>query len=166
VAFRTAHYGRYGKSATNNLFYPLYLGYPGFMRGLDYSSLYRIRNQMSDDEGDFSFDMLQGTRLLLGGLELKVPFTGPKRLALIPSGFLFTELNWFLDAGMAWNDGSAITLDKDKMNSNYRFPIFTTGPSVRINLFGALIIEPYYAIPFTLRDRWPGVWGLSFWPGW
>jgi outer membrane protein assembly factor BamA len=121
---------------------------------------------MSDDEGDFSFDMLQGTRLLLGGLELKVPFTGPKRLALIPSGFLFTELNWFLDAGMAWNDGSAITLDKDKMNSNYRFPIFTTGPSVRINLFGALIIEPYYAIPFTLRDRWPGVWGLSFWPGW
>jgi hypothetical protein len=166
VAFRAAHYGRYGNNANNNLFYPLYLGYPGFMRGFDYSSLYSIRDQIFDESGNFSFEKLQGTRLLLGGLELKVPFTGPERLALISSGFFFTELNWFLDAGLAWNNNSEITLDPDKMVGDARFPVFSTGPSIRINIFGALIIEPYYAFPFSLKERWPGVWGLSFWPGW
>ncbi len=166
IAFRAAHYGRYGNDANNNLFYPLYLGYPGYMRGFDYSSLYSIRDQIFDEAGNFSFEKLQGTRLLLGGLELKVPFTGPERLALISSGFFFTELNWFLDAGLAWNSNSTITLDPDKMLGGNRFPVFSTGPSLRINLFGALILEPYYAFPFSLKERWPGVWGLSFWPGW
>lgn len=166
VAFRATHIGRYGNDSRNNLFYPLYLGYPGFMRGFDYNSLFRIRDQIFDEQGNFSFDKLQGTRLFVGGLELKVPFTGPERLALISSGFFFTELNWFLDAGLAWNEGSTITFEPDKMFGSNRFPVFSTGPSVRINLFGALVLEPYYAIPFSLNNRWPGVWGLNFWPGW
>jgi Tol biopolymer transport system component len=164
VAFRASHFGRYGRNAQNNLFYPLYLGYPGYMRGYDYGSLYRRSDQIFGE--DFSFDQLQGSRMLLGGLELKVPFTGPERLAVIPSRFLFTELNWFLDAGMAWNEGSTITFNPDEMNGGTRYPVFSTGPSIRINLFGALILEPYYAIPFSMKERWPGVWGLNFWPGW
>ncbi len=166
VAVRAMHHGRYGKDAQNNLFYPLYLGYPNFMRGYDYNSLYSIRDEIFDDEGDFSFDHLQGTRLIVGGLEVKVPFSGPERLALISSGFFFTELAWFLDAGIAWREGDSLTLESDKMTADYRYPVFSTGPSLRINLFGALVLEPYYAIPFTLNDRWPGVWGLNFWPGW
>jgi Tol biopolymer transport system component len=164
IAFRVAHYGRYGKNANNNLFYPLYLGYPGYMRGFDYSSLYNMRENI----GNNFLQKLQGSRMLLGGLEFKVPFTGPKRLALISSGFLFTELNWFLDAGLAWENNSSITIDKNEMDITgpNRFPVFSTGPSIRVNLFGAIILEPYFAIPFTLKERFPAVWGLSFWPGW
>lgn len=167
VAFRVAHYGRYGRDAeSNTLFYPLFLGYPGFMRGFDYNSLYRLRDEISAEGSNFSMDHLQGTRLLLGGLEVKVPFTGPERLALISSGFFFTELAWFLDAGLAWEKGIDVTLDTSKMDANHRYPVFSTGPSLRINLFGALVLEPYYAIPFTLNQSWSGVWGLNFWPGW
>jgi len=166
LAFRITHYGRYGKDSFNNLFYPLYLGYPGFLRGFDYNSLYRVRDRIFDSNGTFSFEKLQGTRIVMGGLELKVPFTGPDRLALISSGFFFTELNWFLDAGLAWNSNSKVTFDPDRISPEYRYPVFSTGPSIRINLFGALVLEPYIAFPFTFKTRWPMVYGLNFWPGW
>ncbi len=177
IAFRGAHYGRYGKDAFNDLFYPLFLGYPGYMRGFDFNGLQNISN--FDDT--FNSNDIQGTKMLLGGLELKVPFTGPERLALISSGYFFTELNWFIDAGITWNDGDNFFLEYNpsplpsgnsdtgtfqESGPSNRFPVFSTGPSVRINLFGAIILEPYYAIPFTFGQRFPGVWGLSFWPGW
>ncbi|MFW5759251.1 MAG: tolB protein precursor, partial [Bacteroidota bacterium] len=177
IAFRGAHYGRYGKDAFNDLFYPLFLGYPGYMRGFDFNGLQNISN--FDDT--FNSNDIQGTKMLLGGLELKVPFTGPERSALISSGYFFTELNWFIDAGITWNDGDNFFLEYNpsplpsgnsdtgtfqESGPSNRFPVFSTGPSVRINLFGAIILEPYYAIPFTFGQRFPGVWGLSFWPGW
>lgn len=170
VAFRVSHFGRYGKDSDNNLFYPLYLGYPTYMRGFDYSSLNKISNDIpgveSQKDLENFFNNLQGSRMMLGGLELKVPFTGPERLALISSGFFFTELGWFLDAGIAWREGQDLDWNFTNDAENQRYPVFSTGPSLRINLFGAIILEPYYAIPFTLDRRLKGVWGLSFWPGW
>ncbi len=165
IAFRAMHHGRYGQQAQNDLFYPLYLGYPGFMRGYDYGSLYRVRDEFFDD--DFTFNHLMGSRMLIGGLEVKVPFTGPERLALISSGFFFTELAWFLDAGIAWNEGQSLVFDGTNIDSaRNRFPVFSTGPSLRVNLFGALILEPYFAWPFSSRGMGSGGWGLNFLPGW
>jgi hypothetical protein len=43
-------------------------------------------------------------------------------------------------------------------------PVFTAGASLRINLFGALIVEPYYAFPLVKGTR--GVFGLNLLPGW
>lgn len=165
IAFRAIHQGRYGDDAeTYDLFYPLYLGFPGYIRGYDYTSLRQIQSTF---EEEFMFDQLLGSRVLLGGVELRVPFTGPEQLALISSGFFFTELAWFLDVGVAWESDDRITLDKSKaMDPNRRFPLFSTGPSLRINLFGALILEPYYAFPFHTRGIREGVWGLNFLPGW
>ncbi len=163
-AFRGIHYGRYGKNADNSLFYPLYLGYPGFVRGYDYTTLRQIEKTFDDA---FTFEQLLGSRVMLGGLEIRVPFTGPEQLALISSGFFFTELAWFLDAGVAWTGDTRITLDPSKgMDPGRRFPVFSTGPSLRINLFGALILEPYLAFPFHTRGIREGVWGLNFLPGW
>ncbi len=163
-AIRGIHYGRYGKDADNDLFYPLYLGYPGFVRGYDYSTLGQIQNTFDDA---FAFEQLLGTRVLLGGVEVRIPFTGPERLALISSGFFFTELAWFLDAGVAWNSNNRITLDRSQANQpGKRYPLFSTGPSLRVNLFGALILEPYLAFPFHTKGIQEGVWGMNFLPGW
>ncbi len=163
-AMRGIHYGRYGKDSDNNIFYPLYLGYPGFVRGYDYSSLGQIESTFDDA---FAFEQLIGTRVLLAGLEVRIPFTGPEQLALISIGFFFTELAWFLDAGVAWNDNSRITLDRSQgLEPGNRFPLFSTGPSLRINLFGALVLEPYLALPFHTRGIQEAVWGLNFIPGW
>lgn len=173
LAFRMAHYGRYGQIPISDdprnpgrqySTFDFFLGYPNFLRGFDYNSLYRNQQEFFDET--FTFDNLLGTRVLLGGIEIKTPFTGPERLALISSGFFFTELGWFLDAGIAWNEGQDLTWRKSGSNSQMRFPVFSTGPSLRINLFGALILEPYYAFPFAIDQRWPGTWGLNFWPGW
>ena len=43
-------------------------------------------------------------------------------------------------------------------------PVFSAGASLRINLFGALILEPYYAIP--LQKNAKGSFGLNLIPGW
>ncbi len=164
LAIRGIHYGRYGPEADNDLFYPHYLGYPGYVRGYDYSTLGQIEETFDDA---FGFQQLQGTRVLLGGFEVRMPFTGPERLALIPSSFFFTELAWFIDAGVAWTGETSLTLDASEASEpGKRFPLFSTGPSLRINLFGALILEPYLAFPFHTKGIQEGVWGLNFLPGW
>ncbi len=163
-AFRAVHNGRYGRQANNDLFYPLYLGYPGWVRGFSYNTLYRLEDALDEK---FTLDQLLGTRILMGGIELRVPFTGPERLALITSNFLFTELAWFVDAGVAWDEGMRITLDKDNAyDPGRRYPVISMRPSIRVNLFGALILEPFYAWPLHTKGFGKGVWGLNFVPGW
>jgi len=162
IAFRATHFGRYGEDVQNNILFPLFLGFPGHLRGYDYGSLSRAIAGRDD-----SFEHLIGSRIFMSGLEFKVPFTGPERLALIPSQLFFTELAWFVDAGIAWNEGQDLVWDgRNRDTELYRFPVFSTGPSLRINLFGALIFEPFYAWTFSSRGANPGVWGLNFLPGW
>lgn len=167
LAFRGTHYGRYGSQADNqNLFYPLYLGYPGFVRGLDYNSLYKLQgsNLLVDNQ---IFDYLLGSKVILAGAEIRFPFTGPERLALIKSGFFFTELALFFDAGVAWSQGQSLTINPDFVRAqDKRYPFFSIGPSLRINVFGALILEPFLAFPFQTGFPSRGVWGLNFLPGW
>lgn len=166
-AFRGTHYGRYGKEADDqDLFYPLYLGYPGYVRGLDYNSLYKLQGSALMDE-QWSFENLLGSKALLAGAEIRFPLTGPERLALIPSGLFFTELTFFFDAGVAWRNDDQITFNPDELREpNKRYPYFSIGPSLRINVFGALILEPFYAFPFQTGGIGKGVWGFNFLPGW
>ena len=138
---------------------PMYLAQPWFIRGWselnssDLSSQYGIQ-----------IDQLGGSKLLFGGAEFRIPFTGPERLALIPSNFLFTDLNLFVDSGIAFREYEQLT-DPDR---GWPYPepawITSAGVSLRVNLFNALVLEPYYAWP--LRENSKGVFGLNFWPGW
>jgi hypothetical protein len=107
-------------------------------------------------------DQISGSKMLIGNIEMRLPFTGFPRLALIPSRFLFTELALFVDGGLAWRDL------KDFNNEQISKPalLASTGISLRINLFGSLILEPFYAFPIVDGKIHKGNFGFNFIPGW
>ncbi|GAA4333574.1 basic secretory protein-like protein [Mucilaginibacter gynuensis] len=178
--------GRFGNS--DNRLYPLYVGYPFLIRGYEAQSFY---NAQSASTNGFNIDQLSGDRIAVANFEVRLPLTGPEKLAQIKSGFLFTDLNFFFDAGLAWSKGDkiyfrkdppivgtrqlldangnpAVDMDNKPLTTNVygRVPALSAGVSIRVNLFGALILEPYYAIPFNRTDVKKPVFGLAFTPGW
>ncbi len=180
VAGRIYSYMRMGKDEA--ALYPLYIGYPYMIRGFETNNF--------DNSGKLSYTDLMGSRMAIANFEIRLPFTGPEKLAVVKSGFLFSDLNFFIDGGLAWTDGDIIKWDKtegDKVQAkdtngnpvfdevgdpvmvypqNLRMPVFSAGVSLRINLFGAMILEPYYAIPFNSTRAKFGTFGLNFAPGW
>ena len=164
---------RLGRDGEN--LYPLYAGYSYLIRGYEPNSFYNNQNL---NTSTFDINQLSGSKLAVFNFELRLPFTGPKKLAQIPSNFLFTDLNLFFDAGVAWTEDTKVVFksqpDQNKIG-NYpngqpyfieRVPALSAGISIRVNLFGAMILEPYYAFPFTRKDVNGGVFGLTFAPGW
>ncbi|PKP36456.1 MAG: tolB protein precursor, partial [Bacteroidetes bacterium HGW-Bacteroidetes-15] len=166
-AFKSFYYGRHGKSF--GFIYPLYLGYPWLIRGYDNNS---FSNQMNIDGPKIDPTQLMGNQMALVNFEIRFPFTGPERLTAFKSKFFFTELALFADAGVAFDyirtaklregfkDLSAL---KDLTNNPF---VSSVGISLRINVFGALILEPFYAIPFQLGGIDAVTFGLNFTPGW
>ena len=70
----------------------------------------------------------------------------------------------FIDTGVAWNQGDDPSFIWDP-NSEARTPIVSAGVSARAALFGAMVLELYYAVPFQRPEK-GGHWGVSFRPGW
>lgn len=166
-AVKAFHYARLGSDARNDLMPPLYLGYETLIRGYTYSAFEKSSSVNYDDV----YNNLLGSKMLISNFEIRFPFTGPERLAAIKSGFLFTDLNLFFDAGIAWGDYQAYDSDTGVYNDlSRKFEdtsiITSTGVSLRVNLFGQLIIEPYYAFPLQLDGNSNGVFGVNFTPGW
>lgn len=155
LGFRVFHYGRYGDGARQ--LPPLYVGDPTLVRGYTFSTFSRFQ-----DYG-LNLNELTGSKFLVSNFEIRLPFTGPERLSMLKSKFLFTELAFFVDGGVAWNDFSDFR-NEEGTNALRPQPIFSTGLSGRINVFGALILEPYYAIPIQQNTR--GVFGVNIIPGW
>jgi hypothetical protein len=77
---------------------------------------------------------------------------------LIKSKYLYSDLNLFFDAGLAWTKDKFPWLSNSDIrfywnpDPNYYTPIYSLGASLRINLFGYAILEPYIALPFQLED--------------
>jgi hypothetical protein len=107
LAARFYGYGRIGD--THDLLYPLFVGYPFLIRGYEYNSFY---NSSKVGTNGFTVNQLSGNRIAVGNFEVRLPFTGPEKLSQIKSKFLFTELNLFFDAGLAWNAGNQIKFQK------------------------------------------------------
>jgi Tol biopolymer transport system component len=152
LAFRALHYGRYGEN-TNALGAINNIAYPWFVRGYGYG-----RNSITD-ANNLSSNNFVGDKMFVTNFEVRIPFTGPEQLALIKSKFLLSDLNFFLDAGIVWNSFS----DFENTNSRPK-PVLSAGASVRVNLFGALILEPYWAVPIQKETQ--VVFGLNIVPGW
>jgi len=187
VTFAARFYG-YGRFGDSNGIYPLFIGYPFYIRGYEGQTFY---NNNSKASNGFNIDQLSGSRMAVFNFETRLPFTGPEKLAQIKSKFLFTDLNLFFDAGLAWNAGEHIYFQKNPpvlsrtavvdengvpqvdsngnpvFNTTYgRVPALSAGISLRINVFGAFVLEPYFAIPFNRTDVKKPVFGLGFTPGW
>lgn len=163
-AFRFYNYSRWGHDAEKDRMNPLYVGYPWLVRGYNNVS-YQGQEEVLDTTG-LSLNHLMGSKMQIVNFEFRIPFTGPKKLSLIPSKFLFTDLAFFVDGGLAWTNNDKPKLKWERTNFTNRVPVFSAGASVRINLFGYMIIEPYYAFPFQGNPQNKGVFGVNFTPGW
>lgn len=161
-AYRIYYYARYGIDEESTRLSPLFLGYPTLLHGYDAYSFYE-----TVEEENLSIDQLIGSRMLISNIELRLPFTGPKRLTLIKSDYVLTELAYFIDGGIAWEAGDKLSLTDGEVSSSIkRIPVFSTGLSLRINLFGMLVLEPYYAFPLQRTNLKYGVLGLNLAAGW
>ena len=177
LATRLFGYGRFGYLGNLATLSPLYIGYPFYVRGYESQSFYTSASKTPTN--GFDITQLSGNSIAVFNFEVRLPLTGPPKLTQIKSRFLFTELNLFFDAGLAWNQGDQIKLQSGpdaigtdpvtgliKYNPNQRVPVTSTGASIRVNLFGYLVLEPYMAFPFNRTDVSKPVFGLGFTPGW
>jgi Tol biopolymer transport system component len=167
-AARLYGYGRFGNASG---LYPLYVGYPFLIRGYEAQTFY---NSNSKPSNGFTIDQLSGSRIAVASFEVRLPFTGPEKLAQIKSKFLLSDLNLFFDAGLAWNQGDQIKFQTTPTDMGtdsqggpiQRVPALSTGISLRINILGAFVLEPYLAYPINRNDVTKPVFGIGFTPGW
>ena len=160
LAFRVYNYNRFGPDAESNQIAPLYVAYPFLIRGYDQTTV--RKNYVSK----ITIDQLSGSRLLVTNAEIRIPFTGPKQLSLIRSGLFYTDLAIFFDGGLVWDSQHPPELKWQITSPQDRIPLLSTGLSLRINVFGYMVLEPFYAIPFQNGGLKNGTFGLNFVPGW
>ena len=160
-AFRLYHYGRYGKESDSNRLLGFFIGYPWYVRGYEAGNFYG-----SELDGKISSNQLVGSKVMLSNFEMRIPFTGPRKYGWIKSNFLFSELALFYDAGIAWDNDSEPVWSLTTKDENSRIPVMSTGAALRINLLGALIVEPYYAFPFHQGKMHKGNFGINILSGW
>jgi hypothetical protein len=166
LAGRVMHYGRYLRDAEDDRLSPLWLGYETWIRGYSLGSYdpgqecTRMNNLNTCPE----LDRLMGSRVGVVNLEVRVPVFGIERYGLINFPYLPTDFVGFVDGGVAWtkNESPDWTF---KETSDKRIPVFSAGLAARVNLFGYLVGQIYYAYPFQRPER-GAHWGFTIAPGW
>ena len=164
-AGRAVHVGNYG-AEEGDLFSSEYLGYsfaPSYVRGYSFNS-FEPEECTSNDGTCAPLDRLVGTRVATLNAELRLPLLGTEAYGLFNFPYLPTELALFTDAGVAWTAESPPVFEWDR-DSNERIPVVSAGVSARMNLFGSLILEVFYAKPFQ-RPVKGGFVGVHLLPGW
>ncbi len=162
-AFRLEQSYRFGRDAESGVFPDFFIAYPWYVRGYTDKALMNYMQSTGDQNFTYS---LTGSRMIVSSFEIRLPFIGIHRLALIQSKFLFADLNAFFDAGYTWYEGQKFTWQLSNANQNVHAPLFSTGLSTRINVFGQMIIEPYMALPLSLKGYNAPVFGINFMSGW
>ncbi len=162
-AFRLLATGRFGPDAESQALPEYYLAYPWYIRGYNNNTLINYMQQTGNYQLTYG---LSGSRLAVFNFEIRLPFIGIDRLALIPSKFFFADLNAFFDAGLAWHSYDDVSINPFVYQNGVHIPMMSTGLSARINLFGQMIIEPYIALPLSLQGYSGLSLGLNLMSGW
>ena len=164
-AMRGLYYGRFGKDAESGRLTPLFLGQETLIRGYSFEN---FDVSECSDTGNTSecpeFDRLIGSKIGIANVELRIPLFGTREFGIIPWGFLPIEVTPFFDAGVAMQKGVSTDFSFAR-HTTARVPVFSTGISSRINLFGYGVLEAYYAYPFQRPEK-GAHWGFAFAPGW
>ncbi len=171
-SFRGMALGRIGRDGGN---FPVYLGSPDLVRGYTYAS-YAAQECSTPTASSYTgcpeLDQLIGTRVAVFNAEFRFPLTRSLVLGFLPVGFPPLEAAIFYDAGLAWNQGSAVHLTRPA-NPDLavdRWPMTSYGIGMRVNLFGFTVLRVDYAVPLQRRYSNPaqvshrGYWIVSLGP--
>lgn len=166
LAVRGLHVSRIGHDAENPRLFPLFVGQPYLIRGYDVNTFEPEECAGSPDSaaGCPQFDRLVGSRMAVANVELRIPLFGTEAFGLFNVPFLPIEIAPFADAGVAWTRDESPSLRFDRTTAD-RVPVFSAGVSSRFNLFGAAVLELYYAHPFQ-RPLRGAHFGFQLLPGW
>jgi outer membrane protein assembly factor BamA len=161
LATRLMQYGRYGSGGEDPRFQPLFLGYPGLVRGYRYGSF--SGRECNPPPGSPNscpvFDQLLGSRIAVANVELRFPLFG---LLHVGSGYYgMFPLDWtiFGDAGMAWTGE-----DSPSFAGGDRTPVYSAGTGFRFNLFNFAVAEVNLVHPFD-RPTKNWLWEFNLQPG-
>jgi hypothetical protein len=161
IAARVLHYGRYGSGGEDPRLQPLFLGYPGLVRGYTYGSF--DGRECNPPPGDPTacpvYDQLLGSRLLVGNVELRFPLFGVLGLGSGYYGALPLDFTIFGDGGVAWGRNV-----EPSFTGGDREPVFSAGMGFRFNLFGFAVAEVNLVRPFD-RPAKNWIWEFNFQPG-
>jgi Tol biopolymer transport system component len=147
-AGRLMHFGRFGSDAEDPRLRPIFLGAPGLVRG--YGSRF-------DLFADPVFDRMQGSRILIGNVEARLPIAGVRGFFGGPF-FPPTEAALFYDAGVAWSSG-----DRPEFTGGDQPGVTSYGLGIRSNL-GGLVLALYYVNPVQFESQgWH--WQFTIMPG-
>jgi hypothetical protein len=162
-ATRLLHYGRYAKDGEDARLQPLFLGYPGLVRGYSYGSFdgSECDPTPADPGACPVFDQLLGSRIAVANAELRFPLFGVLGIGSGYYGVFPVDFIAFGDAGLAWdtaNDPSVFG------SSGTRDPVFSAGAGLRINLLGFVVAELALVRPFDRPEKgW--IWQFELQPG-
>ncbi len=150
LAGRLMHYGRYGSGSNDTRLNELFLGFPGLVRGYDYSSF--TIAECGNQGGCPVFENLFGSKILLGNSELRFPPRGALGLGDGFFGFLPLEMGIFADAGIAWRDEDPAEAFRSLFDPSFNGvglnPVYSAGVSFRFNLFGYAVLGLDWVHPF------------------
>jgi hypothetical protein len=161
LAVRAMHYGRYGSGGEDPRLFPLYIGYPGLVRGYDVTSIGASECASSATTTSCpAIDRLLGSRMLLGNVEFRFPLLRPFGVSRNMYGPLPVEVGLFADGGVAWNSGQ-----RPSLFGGSRDGVSSAGVALRVNLFGFAVGEFDFARPFQRPGRgW--IFSFNLTPGW
>lgn len=158
-AIRGLHYGRYGNGGEDSRLSPLFIGYPGLVRGYEVNSFESRECVVTPFSDCAAFDNLLGSRMAIGNIEMRVPLLGLFSRGRNYYGAFPVELALFGDAGVAWTTGSDPTFlggDRDWVRS--------IGAAIRVNALGFAVLEFDYVRPLDRPERgW--LWQFNLIPG-
>jgi Tol biopolymer transport system component len=157
IALRGLHYGRYGRDGEDPRLSPLYIGFPGLVRGYEVTSFDATECGVSASTCE-AFDQTVGSRLAIGTAEFRFPLMALfNRRAVY--GAVPVELAFFTDAGVAWTSES----EPDFLGGDRQW-VRSVGAALRFNAFGYAIGEIDYVTPLDRPERgW--LWQFNFTPG-
>jgi Tol biopolymer transport system component len=157
-ALRGLYYGRFGDSASDQRLPPLFIGYPGLVRGYDYNSFESGECGVTADGSCPAFDRLVGSRVAVANAELRFPvwgaFGGDQFYGPLP-----LEAAIFADGGVTWGTSDRFTVVKTDSK-----PVSSVGAALRVNVLGFAVAEINYVRPLQRPGRgW--LWQFNLRPG-